>query len=344
MTTFAIDASVGPYAGTATDESGAAEAASNATPRQQPPVFLVGSERSGTTLLRLMLDHHPSLAFQYESEYMVQYVGENGELPDPQTVVGRLSTDRIFLSTGFSSDVSGGYLNMVNDWLDQKRRRDGKPIVGATIHKHYDRLPYLMPKARYIHLLRDGRDVSRSCVAMGWYGNTYAACDHWVEALEEWKKVCERVPAEQRLEVRYEDLITNPIETLSMICEFLELPFSQAIFEYVDQSTYSYPDPKLIYQWISKLSGRELNILEGKIGPQLTSNGYRLSGEPTVLLTAAEQKRMYKRDASGRRKFRIKRFGLKLVALDVLSRRLGLQGLQNRVRLKLNAIEETHLK
>ncbi len=309
-----------------------------------PPVFLVGSERSGTTLLRLMLDHHPQLAFQYESEYMVEYVGDNGELPDPQEVVGRLSTDRIFLSTGFSSDVSGGYMDMVNDWLDQKRQKDSKPMVGATIHKNFDRLPYLWPQAKYIHLIRDGRDVSRSCVAMGWYGNTYAACDHWVQALREWETLCETVPAGQRLEVRYEDLIVDPVATLTRICEFLEVPFSGAIFDYVDRSSYSTPDAKLVYQWVSKLTGRELNILEGKIGPLLSRSGYRLSGEPTVLLSDREIRRMYKRDTRGRRLFRLKRFGVRVVLLDYLSRRFGLERLQELVRLRMNDIEESHLK
>ena len=49
------------------------------------PVFLVGSERSGTTLLRLMLDHHPRLAFEHEIDYVVDRVGEDGTFPDVAT-------------------------------------------------------------------------------------------------------------------------------------------------------------------------------------------------------------------------------------------------------------------
>ena len=45
------------------------------------PTFLVGAERSGTTLLRLMLDHHPQVAFLHEFEFAVDCVGDDGTCP-----------------------------------------------------------------------------------------------------------------------------------------------------------------------------------------------------------------------------------------------------------------------
>ena len=46
------------------------------------PVFLIGAERSGTTLLRLMLDHHPDIAFNLESEFLVSRISDSGAFPD----------------------------------------------------------------------------------------------------------------------------------------------------------------------------------------------------------------------------------------------------------------------
>ena len=43
------------------------------------PFFLVGSERSGTTLLRLMLDHHTQLSWCNEFEYAVDLVSDKGD-------------------------------------------------------------------------------------------------------------------------------------------------------------------------------------------------------------------------------------------------------------------------
>ena len=45
------------------------------------PLFLVGSERSGTTFLRLMLDHHPEIAFEKEFDFVVTKVSDAGEFP-----------------------------------------------------------------------------------------------------------------------------------------------------------------------------------------------------------------------------------------------------------------------
>ena len=48
----------------------------------EEPVFLVGAERSGTTMLRLMLDHHPQVTFGAESQFLVNMVTDDGRFPD----------------------------------------------------------------------------------------------------------------------------------------------------------------------------------------------------------------------------------------------------------------------
>ena len=308
------------------------------------PIFLVGTERSGTTLLRLMLDHHPELAFQFESEYMVQYVGGDGSLPDPKQVVEKLKLDRIFQHAGFGSDTSGDYLHLVNDWLRQKRENDGKPIVGATIHTHFDRIPSIWPNAKVIHLLRDPRDVANSCVVMGWYGNAFAATDHWVEAMRCWDALCEKIPEDRRIEVRYEHLIENPVDTLTGICRFIGVDFDRAIFDYIDGSTYEYPDPKLTYQWKRKMPEHDLRLVEGRIGEELVRRGYELSGKTPIKLSPPEVRKLYKQSDWGRRRFALKRFGLTLMLAENLGRRLKLKPLHDWAIVRKNAIEARHIR
>ena len=47
----------------------------------EEPIFLVGAERSGTTLMRLMLDSHPDVAFGEEFEFAVTHIGADGTFP-----------------------------------------------------------------------------------------------------------------------------------------------------------------------------------------------------------------------------------------------------------------------
>jgi len=88
------------------------------------PIFLVGAERSGTTVLRLMLDHHPQIAWCYEFEYVVDQISNNGDFPQLEAYYEWLETHRIFQGTGFEVDRSLSYPQLANslallDWLWQ---------------------------------------------------------------------------------------------------------------------------------------------------------------------------------------------------------------------------------
>ena len=137
------------------------------------PVFLVAAERSGTTMLRLMLStirRSPGAA----TGYAVNLMPESGGWPDLAAYREFLLTNRIFrLGHGFEIDPNLSYPELVNSFLEQLQRRTGKPIVGALVHRHFDRLLRIWPDARFIHLIRDGRDVARSCIGMGWAGSVW---------------------------------------------------------------------------------------------------------------------------------------------------------------------------
>ena len=64
------------------------------------PVFLVASERSGTTLMRLMLDGHPDITWCHEFSYVVGLMADDGSPPDLNTYHDYLEVDRVFQSAG----------------------------------------------------------------------------------------------------------------------------------------------------------------------------------------------------------------------------------------------------
>ncbi|MCP2727415.1 sulfotransferase family protein [Limnofasciculus baicalensis] len=308
------------------------------------PIFLVGAERSGTTVLRVMLKHHPQITWCNEFEYAVDLIPNIKSLASLNKYYEWLETHRIFQATGFTIDRTLNYEELVNSFLCQKRDRDGKPIVGATVHRHFDRLLQIWPNARFIHIIRDGRDVACSCISMGWAGNVWTGVNRWIEAEQLWGKISKKIPLQRRIEVTYEGLIAEPVQTLTRLCDFIGVSYDPGMINYKDTSTYDLPDPKFIQQWRRKLSEYEVQLVESRIGQMLVERGYELSGLAPITVTPIIAQRLRLQDWWYRAQFRLQHYGLSLFVSDYLSRKIGLVPWQKSVRLKLNAIETAHLK
>jgi LPS sulfotransferase NodH len=306
------------------------------------PFFLVGSERSGTTLLRLMLAHHGRIECAPEFEFLVEKVPATG-WPALEPYYEWLATNRIFVPHGFAVDRTLDYPALMRSFVAQYCRRTEKPIHGATCHKHFDRLLRIWPRARLVHLLRDGRDVARSCIGMGWAGNVWHGAQRWIDAEELWSALVPVLPPPQRFELRYEDLIRQPEQELARLCAFLGTDYDAAMLDYSRDSSYERPDPKLIGQWKRKLSSAELALLEARIGPMLRARGYEESGVPAARVGAWRRSVLALEDRLGRFRFRRERYGLGHVVCARLARTLGLEGWSRKLLLAQNEIDDRHL-
>jgi hypothetical protein len=303
------------------------------------PVFLVGSERSGTTLLRLMLDHHPQIAFEKEFDFVVTEVSDTGELPSADSYREWITGVR---EANYELDPSLGYLELVNDFLRQKQAASGgKPYVGATIHRNFDRLRFLWPDARYIHLVRDPRDVARSVVQKGWAGNVYQGSEFWTDAESCWDSLVPHLADDRAVEIRYEELVLRTEPVLTEICRFIGVEYANAMLDYsADAPQYPPPDPTLVSQWKTKLAPRDVGMVELRTAGTLERRGYAPSGQPLPkigplkhrLLLAAARLRLLQN--------RVDMLGPRLVATDVLGRRLGLGRLARHAQRRINAAEQ----
>jgi len=188
----------------------------------------------------LILDHHPQIAFS-DFYFTVEMLPEEGGWPDLDAYYAYLETDRIFQATGLTVDRGLEYPHLADSFLRQWQHRSGKPIVGGKIRCQFDRLLRIWPDAKFIHLLRDGRDAARSLIEMGWVGNMYTAGEFWLKAEREWDKLCQLVPSERRTELRYEDLVSDPVPTLTRVCEFVGVPYDPAMLSYPEDTTYGPP-------------------------------------------------------------------------------------------------------
>ena len=245
----------------------------NVTSDDSSPVFLVGATRSGTTLLRLMLDSHPEISNFGEFEYAVHMI-EDDRLPVMADYYRYLDLDRMYRVRSWDIDPKLGYVDLIRSFLQQAGDRAGKPFVGATVHSQFDELPRLWPNARYIHIVRDPRDVARSCIGMGWCGNAYFGTDYWLEPIRRWKKLSETLPPSRRIQVRYEDLICDTRAQLERICEFIGTDYHDQMMSYPENSTYTLPEASLIEQWKRKMPDDDIQNVESVCHPYMPEFGY----------------------------------------------------------------------
>ncbi|MGB8700650.1 MAG: sulfotransferase [Thermosynechococcaceae cyanobacterium] len=307
------------------------------------PIFLVGAERSGTTLLRLMLDHHPQIAFCHEFEFAFEGWQDN-QWPDLDRYRDWLVRDRIFRSAAVEIDPQLDYPALINSFLIQKRDCDQKKLVGATLHRYFDRAAKIWPQARFIHLVRDGRDVAISTTRMGWAGNVWTGSQNWLAVETLWDEFRSQKLAQNYFELKYEDLIYDPVENLTKLCQFLEVPYNNAMLSYPQDTTYEPPNTGLVEQWGRKLSSHKIRWVECRISNLLLARDYTLSGLPVQPLSVWEIIYLQIQDIWARALFCVRRYGWRLYILNFLARKLRLQSLLHNTQLQIDTIVEAHLQ
>ncbi|MEM8501957.1 MAG: sulfotransferase [Cyanobacteria bacterium P01_D01_bin.1] len=308
------------------------------------PIFLVGSERSGTTLLRLMLNFHPQITWLNEFEYAVTMMDDQNNPPALADYYEWLSTHRIFQMSKMTIDRTLDYPALVNDFLRQRKETFNKPIIGATVHHHFDRLPAIWPEAKFIHIVRDPRDVSRSCVVKGWAGNVWNGLDRWVKAEAIWDKLGPLLPDDRKLEVRYQDLIADNRAVMDQVCDFIGVEYSPEMMDYVHTTDYGLPDPKLVQGWQRKLSPREIQLVEERVGDKMVERGFSLSDYEKIELSPLDRLRLNAQNWFAKVSFKVKRYGLGIFIGDFVTRKLGLRQLNRSYKLKINQIQISQLK
>jgi len=306
------------------------------------PVFVVGAVRTGSTMLRLMLDSHPNILNPGEFDFLTDLLGSDGRLPDMRQYSRWLSTHRGFQETGLAVDARLGYRQLMQSFIDQLSRPDA--VLAMNVHRNFERLPWLFPDARYIHLIRDPRDVARSSIVMGATGNLYRGVDIWAAAERSWDKLAATLTADRYMEVRYEVLLENVVEELTRICSFLDLPYSPSMLSYPSRSTYSAPDPKLRYQWKGRCRTRELQWVDWKLGHMLRQREYELSGFPPLRPTLLERATLRLQDKYYRIRFQIKEYGLALYLENLLAVRSRIPSWQDSCQMRINQIDVKSLK
>ena len=172
----------------------------------------------------------------------------------------------------------------------------------------------------------------------------WASAPVWREAEREWCQASALIPLENRIEVRYEDLIRDPKRELSRICEFLDLDYAPEMLEYPLRSSYAAPDPRVIERWRDSLTARELGWLEREIGPELRARGYAASRARPAWIPAPRRLALQLGDRAGRLRFRVRRYGARLWVKHQVARRFRLAAFAHAASQQMQTIDAAYLK
>jgi hypothetical protein len=218
------------------------------------PIFIVGVPRSGTTLLRVLLDSHSQILALPETPWVSGAYG------------GPLSLRQLLLDLadgpyGAARNVAGverkHILAAGAQFLEQLlepalKARDKSVLAFKTPSDipHLEFLVDLLPDAHYIHITRDGRDVAMSQLSKkgsfflelrGYRRLSYAnVFRRWME----WEKKARAVLYRGNLKVlhlRYEDLVADPGKEMQRAMSFVGLPFEASMLDYAAQS-HDFPE------------------------------------------------------------------------------------------------------
>jgi len=298
--------------------------------------FVVGCGRSGTTLLRAMLDSHPALTIPFESRFVPALLEREPEF----RVAGKLDSDRLvdalrddehFRGWDLSEADVRGHLHdvapvdvaaAVRAMFELCAARAGKPRYGDKSPPYVMRLPLLaeaFPEGRFVHLVRDGRDVALAFMDAD-FGPESASrlALHWRLRVERGREAGTTLGTQRYLEVHYEELVAQPESALRAICEFIELDYDDAMLAYqerVDEIVQFDPEPWNhgnlakpptvgLRDWRAQMNERDLARFELLAGPTLEQFGYEPSGaaatprdryDAAAALTAWQAHRVRKR-------------------------------------------------
>lgn len=196
------------------------------------PIFIGGAPRSGLALLRLMLDGHPAISCGPD----VGHVALTMTSSDFESTLGDLHREHFFLD---AEKVRRIFARAIAAPMEKRAAALGKARWADKTAFNilvFERLAQLFPEARFLHLVRDGRDLAASLMERQWRdpsGRLFDQCASLSGAARYWASIVTRgLRAEadpslagRILRLRYEDLAAQPGETLRQVCAFIGAAF-----------------------------------------------------------------------------------------------------------------------
>lgn len=266
--------------------------------RDMPVVFVGGMPRSGTTLMRVMLDSHPDIRCGGETRVIPRILNLR-----TSWVKSPLEASRL-LEAGITTDVLDA---AIGEFMLEIIARHGKPAKRLCNKDPFTLksavyINSLFPNAQFIFMIRDGRAVAHSIVSRkvtisGFDLTDYRQCiSKWNSALSSMYEQCKSLGPKICHPVYYEQLVLHPEQTLRGILNFLQLPWNGTVLhheEFINQpdgvelsklerSTDQVVKPvntNELTTWVGKLPADVVRDM-AEIAPMLSVLGYDPNANP----------------------------------------------------------------
>lgn len=274
-------------------------------------VFMIGTQRSGSNLLRLMVNQAPTIAAPHPPHILERFTPLLPAYGDLQHEANfqRLIDDVVRLvevnpvSWGVRFDRAdirrrcrdNSLVAVFGAVMDHMAEGHGKPdwMCKSLANVHF--LPEIErcfgEDARYLYLYRDGRDVCLSFLkAVVGEKTAYHVAAQWHTEQQLALECGRRVPASQYLALSYEELTTNPESTLKLLCRWLGIEFNPAMLEFheSEEANKTAASGKLwenvkkpvmatnCKKWLKGMTTEQIVDFESVAGQSLTDLGYAL--------------------------------------------------------------------
>src|SRR5439155_5652095 len=187
------------------------------------------------------------------------------------------------------------FAEAVRSVFDAYASKHGKPRAGDKTPSyviHIDLLAGVLPEGRFVHIVRDGRDVAMSYMDVP-FGpkDMHEAAVFWRRRVRAGRASGNRLGPGRYLELRYEDLVDHPEDCLGRVCALLDLAFDPVMLRYHERaeelvSAARHPGhhghlfhapEKGVRDWRTAMSRDDLALFESIAGPVLTQFGYERS-------------------------------------------------------------------
>ena len=248
------------------------------------PVFVIGNPRSGTSLLRLMLTNHPEICIPPECGFLQWWYDKYRnwsikdsvnrprvtEYIDDLSVSKKIETwniDYKDLAERILTFQPANYAELSSlPYLEYAKSRNKYPLYWGDKNNYYighlELLLSIYPEAKFIFIIRDGRDVACSYRNLN---NLKTESPYKPKLSQNIRSIAEEWSGNNKIIlnfsrqlnsnkhfIRYEDLVLHSKSELHKICEFLQIPFSEEMLHYFEKNILEETEPKEMMDWKKK--------------------------------------------------------------------------------------------